>query len=248
METANLSHGETTPPPPVHVAIIMDGNGRWARARGLPRTEGHRRGAESVRRTVRAAADAGISYLTLFGFSSENWKRPLEEVRDLMGLLRFYLKKEVADLHKNNVRFKVIGNRSRLDGDIVAMIEDAERHTAHNTGLTLVLALSYGGRAELVSAVKSIAAEVGKGALGVEDIDEAQVAAHLFTHDIPDPDLLIRTSGERRISNFLLWQLAYAEFVFLDVLWPDFDASHLQTALDDFSSRERRFGATSGSA
>ncbi len=245
METANLSHAETTPTPPVHVAIIMDGNGRWARARGLPRTEGHRRGAEAVRRTVRAASNAGISYLTLFGFSSENWKRPLEEVRDLMGLLRFYLKKEIADLHKNNVRFKVIGDRSRLDKDIVTMISDAEQQTAANTDLTLILALSYGGRAELASALRSIAGEVADGKLSPDVITEEIIASHLFTHDIPDPDLLIRTSGERRISNFLLWQLAYAELVFLDVLWPDFDADHLSQALNDFSSRERRFGATS---
>ncbi len=245
METASLSPTDT-PPPPVHVAIIMDGNGRWARARGLPRIEGHRRGAEAVRRTVRAAADAGFSYLTLFGFSSENWKRPLEEVRDLMGLLRYYLSKEIAELHKNGVRFKVIGDRALLDPDIVALISDAERHTANNTGLTLVLALSYGGRAELVLAAKSIAADVLQGDLSIDDVDENIVSQHLFTGDIPDPDLLIRTSGERRISNFLLWQLAYAEFVFLDVLWPDFDASHLSDAVADYCSRERRFGGTHG--
>lgn len=243
METASLSPADT-PPPPVHVAIIMDGNGRWARARGLPRAEGHRRGAEAVRRTLNAAAEAGISYLTLFGFSSENWKRPLEEISDLMGLLRYYLGKEVAELHKNGVRFKVIGDRSRLDPDIVTMIENAERHTADNTGLTFILALSYGARAELVSAVRSIATDVQQGTLSFDDIDEETVSQHLFTKDIPDPDLLIRTSGERRISNFLLWQLAYAEFVFMDVLWPDFNASHLQDAVADFCSRERRFGDT----
>ncbi len=245
MEIASLSSSDT-PPPPVHVAIIMDGNGRWARGRGLPRVEGHRRGADAVRRTVRAASDAGISYLTLFGFSSENWKRPMEEVRDLMGLLRYYLSKEIAELHKNGVRFRVIGDRSRLDSDIVAMISDAEHHTADNTGLTLVLALSYGSRAELVSAARSIASDVQAGALSIDEIDEGVVTQHLLTRDIPDPDLLIRTSGERRVSNFLLWQLAYTEFVFLDVLWPDFDATHLNDAVADFCSRERRFGATSG--
>ena len=245
METASLSPADT-PPPPVHVAIIMDGNGRWARARGLPRVEGHRRGAEAVRRTVRAAADAGISYLTLFGFSSENWKRPMEEVRDLMGLLRYYLSKEVAELHKNGVRFRVIGDRSLLDPDIVALISDAEHHTANNTGLALVLALSYGGRAELVHAAKSIAADVLRGDLSIDDVDETVVSQHLFTVDIPDPDLLIRTSGERRVSNFLLWQLAYAEFVFMDVLWPDFDATHLDNAVADYRGRERRFGGTHG--
>lgn len=241
METATKSSRETLEPP-THVAIIMDGNGRWARARGLPRTEGHRRGAEAVRRTIRAAADAGVSYLTLFGFSSENWRRPEEEVRDLMGLLRFYLSKEIADLHRNNVRFRVIGDRSRLAPDIVTMIEDAEKHTADNTGLTLILALSYGGRAEITAAVKSIIEDVESGELAAAGIDENVVSQHLFTHDIPDPDLLIRTSGERRISNFLLWQLAYAEFVFLDVLWPDFDATDLDQALTDYCGRERRYG------
>ena len=245
METASLSTSDA-PPSPVHVAIIMDGNGRWARARGLPRVEGHRRGADAVRRVVRAASEAGISYLTLFGFSSENWKRPLEEVRDLMGLLRYYLSKEIAELHKNGVRFQVIGDRARLDPDIVAMISDAEHHTAENTGLTLVLALSYGSRAELLSAVKSIARDVEGGELAIDDIDESVVTQHLLTKGIPDPDLLIRTSGEHRVSNFLLWQLAYTEFVFLDVLWPDFDATHLNDALTDFCGRERRFGGTCG--
>lgn len=245
METVHLSKEETASPP-THVAIIMDGNGRWARARGLPRTEGHRRGAEAVRRAIRAATDAGVSYLTLFGFSSENWKRPLEEVRDLMGLLRFYLSKEIAELHKNGVRFKVIGDRSRLDSDIVTMIEDAERHTGNNTGLTLVLALSYGSRAELTAAARSIASDVVEGTLKVAQVSEETVSRYLFTSDIPDPDLLIRTSGERRISNFLLWQLAYAEFVFLDVLWPDFDAEHLTEALTEYGGRERRYGGTHG--
>lgn len=245
MESVSLPQ-EETPPPPTHVAIIMDGNGRWARARGLPRTEGHRRGAEAVRRTIKAATNAGVSYLTLFGFSSENWKRPLEEVRDLMGLLRFYLSKEIAELHKNGVRFKVIGDRTRLDPDIVTMIEDAEKHTAENTGLTLILALSYGGRAELTAAAKSIASDVEAGHLRTEDISEDLFSSYLFTDDIPDPDLLIRTSGERRISNFLLWQLAYAEFVFLDVLWPDFGADDLSEALTEFDGRERRYGGTHG--
>jgi len=245
MEIASLSPFDK-PPPPVHVAIIMDGNGRWARARGLPRVEGHRRGAEAVRRTVRAASDVGVSYLTLFGFSSENWDRPMEEVRDLMGLLRFYLGKEIDDLHKNGVRFKVIGDRSRLDPDLVKLISDAESRTENNTGLTLILALSYGSRAEMVNAVKSIAMDVQRGTQSLDDVDERTVSAHLMTCDIPDPDLLIRTSGERRISNFLLWQLAYAEFVFMDVLWPDFDASHFDEALADFACRERRYGRVHG--
>jgi len=243
METAAVSSEETRTPP-AHVAIIMDGNGRWARARGFPRIEGHRRGAEAVRRTIRAAKEAGISYLTLFGFSSENWKRPLEEVRDLMGLLRFYLGREIAELHKNGVQFRVIGDRTQLDPDIVKLIEDAEKRTADNTGLKVILALSYGGRAEITSAVKSIVTNVQSGDLALEEIDEATVSRHLYTRDIPDPDLLIRTSGERRISNFLLWQLAYAEFVFLDVLWPDFGAEELERALIEFDGRERRFGGT----
>ena len=229
---------------PKHVAVIMDGNGRWARARGLPRTEGHRRGADAVRKTVHAAAELGISYLTLFGFSSENWKRPLEEIQELMGLLRFYLRKEIAELNKNDVRFKVIGDKLSLDNDIRTMIKNAEKHTANNTGLTLILALSYGSRAELTEAVRQLSKKVISGHISIKDINENLVSQHLFTNEIPDPDLLIRTSGERRVSNFLLWQLAYAEFIFLDTLWPDFSASHLEEALAEFQGRDRRYGDT----
>ncbi len=229
-------------PPPLHVAIIMDGNGRWAKARGLPRTAGHKRGAEAVRAAVKGAADLGISHLTLFGFSAENWKRPQAEVRDLMGLLRFYLRNEINELHRNGVRLRVVGDRRRLDPDIVSLIEHGERKTAGNTKLTLILALSYGGRQELVSAAQRLAEEARAGRLDPASIDEQLFAGQLFTADIPDPDLLIRTSGEKRISNFLLWQCAYAEMVFLDVLWPDFSKSDLEHALHDYHRRERRYG------
>jgi undecaprenyl diphosphate synthase len=230
--------------PPTHVAIIMDGNGRWALNRGLPRTAGHRRGAEAVRTAVRTAAKLGISYLTLYGFSSENWKRPVSEVNDLMGLLRYYLRSEIAELHKEGVRLRVIGERERLEPDIVAMIDDAERRTAENRRLTLTIALSYGGRTEIAAAARSLAADVASGRLKPEEIDEAAFAARLFTADMPDPDLLIRTSGEKRISNFLLWQLAYAEFVFVDTLWPDFSENDFETAIREYQGRERRYGAT----
>jgi len=229
--------------PPRHVAIIMDGNGRWAKMRGLPRTAGHKRGAESVRNAVSAARKLGISYLTLFGFSSENWKRPEGEVRALMGLLRLYLRSEVEELHRNGVRLRVLGERSRLDPDIVSLIEDAEARTRDNTELTLLLALSYGSRQEMVTAARTLAAEAKAGLIDPEEIDEDAVAGRLFTAGIPDPDLLIRTSGECRISNFLLWQCAYAEMLFLDTLWPDFDEADLERAVRDFICRERRYGA-----
>jgi len=228
---------------PRHVAIIMDGNGRWARARGLPRTIGHREGAEALRRTVRAAAEFGVDYLTVFGFSSENWKRPPEEVTDLMGLLRLYLRKEIAEIDKNGVRLRVIGDRDRLSDDIIQLIEDAERRTAGNTRLNLTVALSYGSRAEIVRAAQQLAKAVLAGSLDPEDIDEASFQRHLFTSEIPDPDLVIRTSGEKRISNFLLWQSAYAEYVFVDKLWPDFAGEDLKSAITEFGSRKRRYGA-----
>ncbi len=241
METAPSS-GQIAPPP-VHVAIIMDGNGRWAKARGLPRTAGHKRGAESVRVAVESCIELGISYLTLYGFSSENWKRPLEEVRALMGLLRLYLRSEIAALHKNGVRLRVIGDRDRLDPDIVALIEDGEALTRDNRRLTLTLALSYGGRQELAIAARRIAEDVAAGRLDPGQVDEQAVAERLFTNDIPDPDLLIRTSGEQRISNFLLWQAAYAEMVFTDTLWPDFSRRDLEDAVNAYHRRERRYGA-----
>ena len=206
----------------LHVAVIMDGNGRWARGRGLPRTLGHREGIEAVRRTLKAARELGVGYLTLYSFSSENWRRPVPEVNELMGLLRLYLKSEIGALHKDGVRLRVIGARDQLAPDIVALIEHGEALTRANTGIVLVLALSYGGRQEIAAAARGIAQAVAKGELAPEAVDEAVLASFLWTRDMPDPDLVIRTSGEKRISNFLLWQSAYAEYVFLDVLWPDF--------------------------
>lgn len=231
-------------PVPVHVAIIMDGNGRWANARGKPRSMGHKAGAEAVRRTLESAAEMGVKYLTLFSFSSENWKRPAAEIADLMGLLRLYLKKEVDALCEKGARLRVIGDRSRLADDIVDAIEDAERRTAENTRITLVLAISYGARDELTNAARTLAEKAVRGEIAPDDIDENAFEGALYTHDIPDPDLLIRTSGEKRISNFLLWQLAYAEFVFIDKHWPDFDADDLAHAIKEYGRRERRFGTS----
>ena len=230
-------------PPPTHVAIIMDGNGRWARARSLPRVAGHKSGAEAVRRVVRGAAELGIGFLTLYGFSSENWKRPTREIDDLMGLLRWYLRAELAELHTNGVRLRVIGNRKRLPGDIVSLIDHAEEQTRGNGGLSLTIALSYGGREEIVAAAQALAARVQAGTLAPEAIDEEGFASELSTVGIPDPDLVIRTSGEKRLSNFLLWQSAYSELLFLDTLWPDFGKSDLEQAIAEFHRRDRRYGA-----
>jgi undecaprenyl diphosphate synthase len=229
---------------PSHVAIIMDGNGRWAEARGLPRIAGHREGAAAVKLTIESAIKYGVRYLTLFSFSSENWKRPLDEVNGLMGLLRRYLRSEIAELHKNGVRLRVIGERLDLASDIVNLIEDCERQTVNNTTLDLVIALSYGSRKELTNAFKIIAKKSISGDITVDEIDEITISKHLESRDIPDPDLLIRTSGEKRISNFLLWQLAYAELIFVDCLWPDFSEEEFENAISEFSRRERRFGTT----
>src|SRR5262249_8334653 len=229
--------------PPVHVAIIMDGNGRWAKARGLPRVAGHKRGAEAVRRTVTGAGERGIQYLTLYGFSSENWKRPAAEIDDLMGLLRLYLVNEIEELHQKGVRLRVIGQRSRLQPDIVRLIEGAERRTATNRTLNLTVALSYGGRAEIAEAARRIAQGVRAGRMDPAQVDESRFARFLYTKDMPDPDLLIRTSGEKRVSNFLLWQCAYAELVFLDRLWPDFTRGDLENAITEYHGRDRRYGA-----
>ena len=228
---------------PRHVAIIMDGNGRWAKSRGLPRTAGHRKGVEAVRRTVEAARELGISYLTMFGFSSENWRRPEGEVFDLMQLLRLYLRSEIAELHRNGIRLRVIGDRSRLSADIVTMIEKAEELTRGNTELNLTIALSYGGRQEIVSAARRMVEDALAGRLSPEEVTEESFTARLLTRDIPDPDLLVRTSGEQRISNFLLWQSAYTELVFVDTLWPDFTKRDLEDAIREFNQRDRRFGA-----
>ncbi|MGB0572028.1 MAG: isoprenyl transferase [Alphaproteobacteria bacterium] len=228
---------------PAHIAVIMDGNGRWARARGLPRTAGHAKGAEAVKRTLDAAEELGLKYLTLFGFSSENWNRPSDEVGDLMGLLRRYLQSETANLHQRGMRIRVIGDRARFSDDIVTLIEGAEKMTAGNTGLNLTAALSYGGRQDIVAATRVIAQRAADGDLDPATIDAELVSQHLWTRGLPDPDLLIRTSNEQRISNFLLWQCAYTELVFVDALWPDFGHAHLEECIDEFNRRERRFGA-----
>ena len=231
---------------PKHVAIIMDGNGRWAQKRGLPRTAGHKQGSESARRIVKSATELGVEYLTLFGFSSENWSRPDAEIKDLMNLLRFYLRSETAELHKNGARLRVIGDRNRLDNDIVRMIENAEELTEDNSEITVVIALNYGGRNDILHAVKRLHnAHIGEK-LALETI-EAQFPGFLMTQGIPDPDLLIRTSGEQRISNFLLWQCAYSELVFTDTLWPDFDKEELAAAINEYRGRDRRFGAIQSS-
>ncbi len=230
---------------PRHVAIIMDGNGRWASACGLPRLEGHRRGVEALRRTVRNAIDLGIDYLTVYSFSSENWRRPAEEVSDLMGLLKRFIRNDLADLHKINVRVRVIGSRVRLSPEIRAILVDAENLTRETTGLTLVVAFNYGSRHEILQAAANLAAEGASGRLEPDDVNEAALAARLDTAGVPDPDLVIRTSGEQRLSNFLLWQAAYAELVFTPVLWPDFDKAAFEAALAEYRSRERRYGGLS---
>ncbi len=242
--TSLPSHADDGSSAPIHLAIIMDGNGRWAKSRGLPRIEGHRRGADAVRTAVSCAIKYGVRYLTLYSFSSENWKRPVQEVDDLMGLLRRYLQSEIAELHKNGVRLRVIGERSDLSPDIIKLIEDAESFTAKNQQLDLVVALSYGGRAEIAKAVRRVARDIADGKMSIADIDEGAVAARLDTVGIPDPDLILRTSGEQRISNFLLWQMAYTEFVFLETLWPDFSERDFAQVVSEFHRRERRFGGT----
>ena len=238
--------GAARPSPPVHVAIIMDGNGRWAKARMLPRTEGHRQGIEAARRTIQAAADLGIGYITLYGFSSENWKRPTAEVNYLMGLLRYYLRNETAQLHQDGVRVRIIGDREKLDPDLVALIDKVEGDTGGNTRLQLIVALSYGSRSEIAAAARRIAEQVRAGVLAPEAISEDVFADHRATAGIPDPDLVVRTSGEQRLSNFRLWQSAYAELVFTDVLWPDFTKADLEEAVREFHRRERRYGAAAG--
>lgn len=231
---------------PTHVAIIMDGNGRWATARGLPRVAGHRAGAQAVRRSIEAAIGAGVSWLTLYAFSSENWTRPQSEVLDLTGLLRRYIREELADLKAQGVRLRVIGDRDRFDADICADLARAELETAGNMRLNLNVALSYGARAEIAHAARQALAAVLAGTLDPAALDEAHFEGFLTTAGMPDPDLVIRTSGERRLSNFLLWQSAYAELVFMDVLWPDFGPAEFEAALAEFARRERRFGARPG--
>ena len=231
------------PVPPRHVAIIMDGNGRWAAARSLPRVAGHRAGAQAVRRIVEAAIRHGVGWLTLYAFSSENWRRPAGEIIDLTGLLRHYLRNEVAELQREGVRLRFIGDRGRFDPDIVNDLAVAERETAVNERLNLTLALSYGSRGEIVAAARAAALAAQQGTLDPAALDETAFAGLLATAAMPDPDLIIRTSGEQRLSNFLLWQSAYAELLFLDVLWPDFGPAHFTEAMAEYARRERRFGA-----
>ena len=232
--------------PPLHVAIILDGNGRWAKARGLPRIAGHRRGAEAVRTVLKGCGELGIRYLTIYAFSSENWKRPVDEVQDLMGLLRLYLRREIAELRRNGVRIGFIGERARLSPEINDLISEAEETTRHNTKLTLTVALNYGGRQEIIDATRRIAEQVRDGELEPDAVSEELFGCYLDTCDLPDPDLVIRTSGEQRLSNFLLWQSAYAELVFVPTLWPDFTLEHLEQAISEFQRRERRYGGTGG--
>lgn len=233
-----------TLPPPTHVGIIMDGNGRWAKSRGMPRIAGHRQGAESVRVAVSTAVELGIQYLTLYGFSIENWKRPMAEVTALMGLLRLYLRQEIDELDEKGVRIRFIGERKRLAPDIVNLIDEAEKRTKANTALNLVVALSYGARQEITAAARQLAQKVLAGELALDEIDEGSMSQNLATAGIPDVDLVVRTSGEKRVSNFLLWQLAYAELIFVDTLWPDFSSRDLEEAVNEFHRRERRYGAT----
>ncbi len=233
---------------PEHVAIIMDGNGRWASARGLPRTFGHRKGVEAVRETVRAAAEAGIRYLTLFAFSSENWRRPEAEINDLFGLLKTFIRRDLAELHRENVRIRIIGDRTSLREDIRSLLLEAEETTRGNSSLTVVIAFNYGSRDEIARAAASLAADVAAGRLKASDINAQMIDDRLDTADIPDPDLIIRTSGEERLSNFLLWQAAYAELMFVPDLWPDFNREVFFAALERFSARDRRFGGLSAKA
>jgi undecaprenyl diphosphate synthase len=228
-----------------HVAIIMDGNGRWAADRGLPRAEGHRQGVESVRRTVEACTELGVTHLTLFSFSSENWTRPKQEISDLFGLLRRFIRRDLADLHKNGVKIRVIGTRAGLDADILRLIDDAVELTKNNTALNLTIAFNYGARDEIARAARRIAEDVASGVIVPDDVTPERFSSYLDTAALPDPDLLIRTSGELRLSNFLLWQLAYAEFVFVDAYWPDFSREQLEAAIAEYQRRSRRFGGTS---
>lgn len=225
-----------------HIAIIMDGNGRWAKARGLPRAAGHKAGVESLRETIRAAGKMDIPFLTLFAFSSENWSRPRSEVSDLMGLLKLFIRRDLAELHRENVRVRIIGERVSLAKDIRTLLDEAETLTRENTGLNVVIAFNYGSRDEITRAVQSLVADVAAGTISQGDITSETISKRLDTADIPDPDVIIRTSGEMRLSNFLLWQAAYSEFIFLPCYWPDFRPSHLEEAVETFHARERRFG------
>jgi undecaprenyl diphosphate synthase len=227
---------------PRHVAIIMDGNGRWAKSRGLPRSAGHRAGAEAARKALRAAGEAGVECLTLYAFSSENWRRPATEINDLTGLLKFYLKKELDTLHKEGIHLRILGDHTAFESEVASMIDRAVEKTAENDRMTLAIALNYGSRTELVRAARQIALKVQSGQIGPDQIDEESLEAELDTVGLPPLDLLIRTSGEHRLSNFLLWQAAYAELLFIDTMWPDFDGETMRSALAEYARRERRYG------
>ena len=227
---------------PRHIAIIMDGNGRWAEQRGLPRSYGHKKGVETVRDIVRLSGELGVEYLTLFSFSSENWSRPEAEIKELFSLLRNFIRRDLAELHENGVRIRIIGSRDKVPDDVLKLLDEAVGLTQSNKGQTLVIAFNYGARSEIVDAAKMIAMQVASGELDLEAIDENIVSENLYTQGIPDPDLLIRTSGEVRVSNFLLWQCAYTEMVFSDCLWPDFDASEYAKCIDNYCNRTRRYG------
>lgn len=228
--------------PPKHVAIIMDGNGRWAKRRGLARLHGHRKGVDAVKRIVKAASNEGIEYLTLYSFSTENWSRPREEVGELMNLLKMFIRKDLAELHQNNVRLKIIGDRDTIPKDIGPLLLDAEALTKNNTKLTLIIAFNYGSRDEIKRATQAIATKVSSGELSIDEIDNNTISQHLDTAGIPDPDMIIRTSGESRLSNFLMWQAAYSELVFVDCMWPEFTGDSLKEAIVVFNSRSRRYG------
>ncbi len=233
---------------PNHVAFIMDGNGRWASSRGLPRTEGHRQGLEALRKIIRHAALRGVGIVTIYSFSTENWSRPEPEVRFLMGLLRRFVQRDLSELHRENIRIRIIGERDNLDAGILKLLLDAEELTRNNTGMELVVAFNYGARQELTAAVKKLCEKVARGEIEPSAVTEAQISAELDTAGLPDPDLIVRTSGELRLSNFLLWQAAYTEFYFSDLMWPDFDEAALDQALECFGNRDRRYGGVTAQA
>jgi len=245
LKSNGKQYSATDRPVPRHVAIIMDGNGRWAGARGLPRVAGHKRGVETVRQVVRDASELGIEYLTLFSFSSENWQRPIEEVNELMGLLKRFIRRDLANLHEQGVRVRVIGSRNNLDNEIIELIANAESLTENNKGITLIVAFNYGSKQEIAEAARKLVEAVQRGELTPEQINPETFNFYLDTAEFPDPDLLIRTSGEQRLSNFLLWQCAYAEFVFVPNPWPDFNKDLLISAIEEYQNRNRRFGGVS---